>query len=223
MRIGDYTARKWTLTGLLIALFAMPVVVGIYHLKQIPLTVPNVLLREVIIFAIGGVLLAIIKYREGLGWESVGLQRPKLGNTSLWVLITSVGLALALAIAFGLISIFGWSFGSPDSSTVEKLPAWVLLVVIARAGILEELFYRGYAIERLQLLTGNRYLSIGLPLILFALFHYSQGPAGITIAFMSGAVMTAVYVYKRNLWITITTHFMVDFIPNIILPLFDST
>jgi len=223
MNTGDYTARNWTLTGLAIALFAMPVVVGVYHFKQIPLTVTNVLLREIIIFAVGGVLLGIIKYREGLGWKSVGLHRPIISNTALWVLITSIGTALALALAFGLISIFGWSFGSSDSSNFDKLPAWVLLVVITRAGILEELFYRGYAIERLLLLTNNRYLSIALPLILFALFHYRQGPAGITIAFMSGAVMTAVYVYKRNLWITITTHFMVDFIPNIIVPLFGPT
>ena len=223
MSTGDYPARNWTLTGLAIALFAMPAVVGVYHLKQTPLTVPDVLLREVIIFAIGGLVLGIIKYREGLGWESVGLQRPKAGNTALWVLITSAGMALALALAFGLISVFGWSFGGSDSSTVEELPAWVMLVVITRAGILEELFYRGYAIERLQLLSGNRYLSIALPLILFALFHYRQGAAGITIAFMFGAVMTAVYVYKRNLWITITTHFMVDFIPNIIVPLFGTT
>lgn len=223
MNTRDYTSRLWTPIGLVIALFAMPVVVGFYHFKQIPLTVPNVLVREVIIFAIGGVLLGLIKFKEGLGWKSVGLQRPAAGNTVLWVLISSVGMALALALAFGLISIFGWSFGSSDSSAFDKLPVWVLLVVIARAGILEELFYRGYAIERLLSLTGNRYLSIALPLILFALFHYRQGPAGITIAFMSGAVMTAVYVYKRNLWITITTHFMVDFIPNIIVPLFGST
>jgi len=40
------------------------------------------------------------------------------------------------------------------------------------------------------------------------------------IALLTGAVLTGVYVYKRNLWITITTHFLGDFIPNILVPLF---
>jgi len=40
------------------------------------------------------------------------------------------------------------------------------------------------------------------------------------IAMLTGAVLTGVYVYKRNLWITITVHFLGDFIPNIIVPLF---
>ena len=214
--------RPWVITGLAIALLSLPVVVGVYNVKEIPLTVQNVLIREIIIFAFGGLLLLLIKYKEGLGWDSIGMQRPQAGNTALWVLITSVGVILAFALAFGIINICGWSFGSPGSSAFDALPAWVLLVVVVRAGFIEELFYRGYAIERLQLLTGNRFLSALLPLLLFALFHYRQGPAGITIALLSGAVMTVVYVYKRNLWITITTHFLADFIPNIVAPMFAS-
>ena len=222
MNTVNYKARPWVLTGLAIALLALPVVVGIYNVWQIPLTAQNVLIRETIIFAFGGLLLLLIKYKEGFGWDSIGMQRPLAGNTALWVLITSVGVILAFALAFGIINICGWSFGSSGSSAFDALPAWVLLVVVVRAGFIEELFYRGYAIERLQLLTGNRFLSALLPLLLFALFHYRQGPAGITIALLSGAVMTVVYVYRRNLWITITTHFLADFIPNIVVPLFAS-
>ena len=222
MNTVNYKARPWVLTGLAIALISLPVVVGIYNVWQIPLTVQNVLIRETIIFAFGGLLLLLIKYKEGFGWDSIGMQRPLAGNTALWVLITSVGVILAFALAFGIINICGWSFGSSGSSAFDALPAWVLLVVVVRAGFIEELFYRGYAIERLQLLTGNRFLSALLPLLLFALFHYRQGPAGITIALLSGAVMTVVYVYRRNLWITITTHFLADFIPNIVVPLFAS-
>jgi membrane protease YdiL (CAAX protease family) len=96
----------------------------------------------------------------------------------------------------------------------------VLLLVIIRAGFIEELFYRGYAIERLQSLTGSRILAAGIPLLVFAASHYRQGWAGIMIALLTGAVLTGVYVYKRNLWITITTHFLGDFIPNILVPLF---
>jgi membrane protease YdiL (CAAX protease family) len=98
----------------------------------------------------------------------------------------------------------------------------VILVVVVRAGFVEELFYRGYAIERLESLTGSRVLALSVPLLLFALFHYKQGPAGIVVALFMGAVLTGVYVYKRNLWIPITAHFLVDFVPNYLLPLFGS-
>lgn len=222
MKTLNYETSLRVYTGLVIALFSLPVVVGVYNVRQIPLTVQNVLIRELIIFALAGVLLLFIKYKEGLDWDSIGMQRPSAGNTALWVLITSIGVTLSFALAFGIINICGWSYGSADPSAFDALPAWVLLVVIVRAGFIEELFYRGYAIERLQSLTGNRFLSALLPLLLFALFHYRTGPAGITIALLSGAVMTAVYVYKRNLWITITTHFLADFIPNIVVPMFAS-
>jgi membrane protease YdiL (CAAX protease family) len=37
-----------------------------------------------------------------------------------------------------------------------------------------------------------------------------------------GAVLTALYLWKRNLWVVIASHFLVDFIPNVVLPLLSS-
>ncbi len=136
------------------------------------------------------------------------------------MLIAFVGVVFAGALAFGIIKLFHLPFGSVDSASYDASPKWVLLLVIIRAGFIEELFYRGYAIERLQSLTGSRILAAGIPLLVFAESHYRQGWAGIMIALLTGAVLTGVYVYKRNLWITITTHFLGDFIPNILVPLF---
>src|SRR5262249_52883117 len=146
-------------------------------------------------------------------------QRPRVADTALWVFLTIIGVGLALALAFGVIKLLELPVGSADSSAFDKLPTWVLLIVIIRAGFIEEFFYRGYAIERLQSLTGSRFLAGSLQLLLFAVFHYRQGWAGITVALLTGAVLTGVYMYKRNLWVTITTHFLGDFIPNILVPL----
>ena len=99
-----------------------------------------------------------------------------------------------------------------DSQALAALPKWVLLVAIIRAAFIEELFCRGYAIERLQSLTGSLILAAGIPLFIFAVLHYRQGWAGIIVTLLTGAVLTAVYIYKRNLWVTITVHFVVDFI-----------
>jgi membrane protease YdiL (CAAX protease family) len=32
--------------------------------------------------------------------------------------------------------------------------------------------------------------------------------------------MTGVYLRTRNLWVCIITHFLIDFIPNVVLPVF---
>jgi len=210
--------RRWTIVGLLVALFSGPLVSALFAVLRIPLTPQNVLFQTAILFACAALLLFIIRRKERLGWDSVGLQRPPLGNTAIWVVVTFVGVLVALAMAFALIKLFHLPVGSSDFQALEAFPTWVLLVVIIVAGFIEELFCRGYAIERLQSLTGSVILAAGIPLFIFAASHYRQGWTGIIVALLTGAVLTAVYIYKRNLWVTITVHFVVDFI--LLVPLF---
>jgi CAAX protease family protein len=209
--------RRWTIVGLLVALFSGPLVSALFTVLRIPLTAQNVLFQTAILFACAALLLFIIHRKEGLGWDFVGLQRPPLANTAIWVGVTFVGVLVALAMAFALIKLFHLPAGSMDSQALAALPKWVLLVAIIRAGFIEELFCRGYAIERLQSLTGSLIPAAGIPLFIFAVLHYRQGWAGIIVALLTGAVLTAVYIYKRNLWVAITVHFVVDFI--LLLPL----
>jgi membrane protease YdiL (CAAX protease family) len=199
------STRTFTYIGLAIALFGLPLVVALFNAFAGPRTAGSTLLRELAIFALAAFLVYLIRNRERLGWDSV---------------ITILGCAAAIAASLALINLFGLRFGSADAASFDALPTWVMLLVILRAGVIEEFFYRGYAIERLEVLTRSRWLAAVLPLIPFALFHYRQGSGGILIALLTGAVLTAVYLYKRNLWINMTAHFTVDFIPNIILPLF---
>jgi hypothetical protein len=76
------------MVGLALALFSMPFVSGLFTAFRVPLTTRNVLLREIIFFALAALVLFIIRRKEHLGWDSVGLQRPALGNTFKWILIT---------------------------------------------------------------------------------------------------------------------------------------
>jgi len=43
--------------------------------------------------------------------------------------------------------------------------------------------------------------------------------AGVAIAFVLGAVLTGFYLWKRDLISNILAHFLVDFIPNVVLPM----
>lgn len=214
------SSRVWTLIGLGIALLGLPIVVEVYRGVVTTRTAQNTVAREVVIFALVALLLYIIRHKERLGWDSVGLNRAQPGNTALWIFLALLGVAVAITLSLGAIHLFGLRFGSADAKGFDALPLGVKVLVFVRAGIAEELFYRGYALERLLSLVRNRWVAIGLPLVIFAIFHYSQGAGGVLIAFLTGAVMTAVYLRKRNLWVNMITHFLVDFVPNIVLPVF---
>ena len=114
--------RRWTMMGLALAVFSMPFVIGLFTGFRVPLTTQNVLLRETILFALAALVLFIIRKKERLGWDSVGLQRPALSNTTIWVLITFVGVAVAIALAFGFIKLFSLPLGNVDSQTYDALP-----------------------------------------------------------------------------------------------------
>jgi membrane protease YdiL (CAAX protease family) len=88
-----------------------------------------------------------------------------------------------------------------------------------RAGVAEEIFYRGFAIERLQSLTGSKLLAALVPLTIFAVSHYRQGLGGIVAVFVLGGILTAFYMRFRDLLANITAHFLGDFVLNVMLPL----
>jgi membrane protease YdiL (CAAX protease family) len=95
---------------------------------------------------------------------------------------------------------------------LTRLPLWLVILVVLRAGIVEELFYRGYAIERLQRLGLNRYLAGLIPLLVFGFAHGVDGWANIVMALALGAILTAIYLWRRDLVANMIGHFMVDFI-----------
>jgi membrane protease YdiL (CAAX protease family) len=114
----------------------------------------------------------------------------------------------------------GWKVGGEEPGAYKDIPVWVWFIIVLRAGIAEEVFYRGYAIERIQALTGNRWVAVAIPLIIFSSGHFRQGPGGILISFVAGAILTVTYLWKKDLLANIIAHFTVDFIPNVALPLF---
>jgi membrane protease YdiL (CAAX protease family) len=61
-----------------------------------------------------------------------------------------------------------------------------------------------------------------VPLIFFAIFHYRQGLGGIIISFVAGAILAVLYIKRRDLKANMITHFLVDFVPNVVIPLLSS-
>ena len=211
------TAPPWTYLGLAIALFGAPAVVVAFKLAGFGRgDFGATVVREIIILALVGLLLWIIRTREKLPFSSIGLRRQGIVPAVLWTIAVMLLFGMGIAACLLVFPLIGLSYGSSSGPAV---PLGVSLLLYARAGIAEEVFYRGYAIERIEALTGSRAIAAAVPLLIFAGSHFSQGPAGILLTFALGAIATAVYLWKRNLVILIAAHFLVDFIPNVLLPL----
>jgi uncharacterized protein len=210
-----------TYLGLALALFGVPLLIFILQ-RNAPAfyTDQFVITKELSIFALTGILLLLIIKGEKLGLDSIGLHNRDWGKSILWGLI---GTAIAIVVLAILLFIFpkvGIKFGEGgESARYKNVSLWVMSLMVLRAGIVEEICYRGYAIERLEKISGNWIVYFLLPLILFGLFHYKQGLGGIIISFVAGAILAVLYIKRRDLKANIITHFLVDFLPNVLLPL----
>jgi membrane protease YdiL (CAAX protease family) len=80
---------------------------------------------------------------------------------------------------------------APESAAFEKLPLWLMTLVVLRAGVVEEFLYRGYAITRLEGLGVGRSWSVAIPLVIFSVApHWTGGWADIVIALALGSILS---------------------------------
>jgi len=206
---------RWTYCGLFVALFGIPAITTLHRiLAPDPTATPSIVARELAILAITALLMWIVIKGEKLPLVSIGLRTDRVGRSLAWSIALA---AICLAAAVGCLAIYsamGVHYGEGQSIS-RTLPVTTLTVM--RAGISEEVLYRGYAIERLQSLTGSKWIAVAISLPLFAAFHFRQGIAGVVLAFVLGAILTAFYLWKRDLLTNMVGHFLVDFIPNVLL------
>jgi membrane protease YdiL (CAAX protease family) len=90
-----------------------------------------------------------------------------------------------------------------------------LAVIWTFAAFGEEMSYRRYLLGRMADALGGSGLSYWIALVfasvLFGFGHYYQGPAGIFTTGCDGFMIGAVYLLcRRNLWVAVLTHGLVD-------------
>ena len=213
------TVSPFTLLGLLVAGFGVSLVTMLFRLAAPDgqLTNAFVVARELSVFAVAGLLLLIVTRGEKLGLASIGLHGRHWGKSLLWsVLIYGLCMIAALAV-IGICHVLEIKEHA-GFKLYQHVSPWVMTLVMVRAGIVEEICYRGYLMERLEKINGHWAVTVLLPSVFFGLLHYTQGPRGMLIAFALGLVMALTYRKTRDLKANIIAHFLIDFISNV-LPL----
>jgi membrane protease YdiL (CAAX protease family) len=202
-----------TWIGLCIALFAMLLVRQAVVIVWPSVTTTTTVVREVLHWVCAAGLLVIVTRGENLPLTSVGIGTSPFTRSLAWAtLVAFVCLAIGLGIA--VLTRFN---GGRAGESLARLPLWLVIAIVVRAGVVEELFYRGYAIERLQAAGLNKYWAAAIPLIIFSLGHWKGGWANIAIAFALGIVLSVSYLWRRDLVANMIGHFAVDFV-GVILP-----
>jgi len=205
-----------TWVGLFLSLLVMLLVRQAVSYFWPTLTFTAAIWKETLLWVSAITLLFIIRRGERLPLTSIGLGTSRWWKSILWGLVIAVASAAAGGV---LAALTGYGHG-PGSAAFEKLPLWLITLIVLRAGVVEELFYRGYAIERLQAVGLKPAWAAGIPLVIFALGHWTGGAANILIALVLGAILSAFYLWRRDLVANMIGHGTVDFIANVLPNLF---
>jgi membrane protease YdiL (CAAX protease family) len=161
----------------------------------------------------------IARFAERLGLADVGFGRVS------W--LTPLG---ALALAAFFIALFGpavyWvlahlplgSFAA-GVQRLNALPRWFLALDVVIVAAAEEWLYRGYAIGRLEALTGRAWLAGLISLAVFGLAHLALWSPGAALStLVSGAFITAIYLWRRDIVLLIGAHVITDLFGLVIAP-----
>jgi membrane protease YdiL (CAAX protease family) len=210
------SSRGATGLGLFIALFGILIVRAAVYAFYPPYSFPAAVWRESLNWVCAMALLLIIHFGERLPFRSVGIGHATIKSSLGWGAIIAVVCFVLAAIIVALTHYNGGESGA----ALAKLPLCLVTVIVLRAGVLEELFYRGYAIERLEALGLNRFWAGTIPLLIFGVAHWTGGWANIVIALVLGGVLTLFYIWRRDLVANMIGHFTVDFIGNVLPRLF---
>src|SRR5438094_5802619 len=120
-----------TLAGLLISLFAMVLIRYAFAFFVPEITFASAILKETLIWASGAALLIIIRRGEHLSFRSIGLGTCRWWKSIAWGLVIAI---VSAGVVGGLAYLTGYGHG-PGSAAFEKLPVWVITLIVLRAGV----------------------------------------------------------------------------------------
>ncbi len=201
-----------TWVGLCLALFGMLLVRQIVNHFWPDPTFTSALIKEAGMWLVALALVVIVKAGERLPLSSIGLGTARWGKSILWGVLLGV---VCLLVAGGLVALTGYT-GGETGKAMDKLPLWLVSLIVIRAGVVEELCYRGYAIERLHALGLPRGVAAGIPLIIFGFGHWTGGWANIVIALALGGILAIFFLWRRDLAANMIGHWLVDFVGNVL-------
>jgi membrane protease YdiL (CAAX protease family) len=206
----------FTWMGLFISLFGFIAVRLTFRALGVSNSITGDVWREFALWTLAALLILLIRRGEGLPLSSIRLGTAPWRQSLRYGCILT---GLCGVTAYVVIHFTGYGRGA-GSAAFDQEPIWFAILGTAiRPGIVEELFFRGYAIERLESIGCGRVLSATIPLVIFAATHWTGGIPSVIIALVLGTVVTVFYLWRRDLVANMIGHGLSNFL-GLVLPRF---
>ncbi|WP_426702857.1 CPBP family glutamic-type intramembrane protease [Rhodanobacter sp. Col0626] len=203
-------SKPWLLTGvgLLLALGCIALPFGQWDHALADTS--HMAANELVYWGLVAVVLGFVLKVERRSLSSIGFKVP--GARDVWLAIaTGVLMVIVLGVIYLVVfPALHWD-ERQQLQTLTAVPFWLRLLSVVRAAVSEEVLFRGYALERTQELSGSPAIAGVFTWAIFTLEHLGYwGWHHLLVAGLAGAMLTGIYLWRRNLWCNILAHFIVD-------------
>jgi membrane protease YdiL (CAAX protease family) len=156
---------------------------------------------QLLFCAIPVVVILVVRYFERLPLASIGLRRPDWKTVVSGLVVAAVVLVLLPLVTDPLVARLHDGRVEAGIQRIARWPWWFRLFVAVTSGFAEETLYRGYAIERLAMLTGRRRIAAALAAVVFAIAHTPAWGLGfaLVVDLPFGVLMSICYLWRRDL------------------------
>lgn len=146
---------------------------------------------------------------EGQSFADIGFRRPSWLDT-VYAFVTVIAVLLVFVFADPIVARLGLPVAEAVGTMTTGVSIGVALAGAVTTGIVEEILFRGYPIERLLAYTDSSLLAGGLTWAIFTLAHAVVWPVGNLLQIAAvAAILTAVYIRRRTLVPVISAHVLV--------------
>lgn len=166
--------------------------------------------RELFMWGLTALVLLVLTLGEGLPLSAIGLKGLRWSSL-LWGVVGFGAVLLCYPLGGYLLRAVGGTMPTGTMQQLASLPVPMLALILVRAAVTEEILFRGYGIERLTALTGSRAIGAVVPWLIFTLAHMQAwGLTYIVVVAPVAAVLTILYLWRRDLVANIIAHFLTD-------------
>lgn len=217
-------ARVSRIGLLMLLLQALSTIIALFVVTNLVVALAGLGAMALALATFSGMLTAVLVAtvwlrRDGLAWRDLGLGRLSAGDLRR-ALFTALALIAFYAVFLRLADWAGMPplDISPITAAVadrESWLVWMILIGWGSAAFGEEMIWRGFFINRLERSTFLARMPanavIAIQAVVFGLAHFYQGPTGILLSGVAGAILGTIYVRSGyRLWTVILAHGLVD-------------
>lgn len=165
------------------------------------------------------IIFALAMRHGGLQWQELGLNANIRGRRRLgWLLALCIVAGPMVLLLYANAKYFFDFFFPPTplfdyKSVVPKMELLRLVVVVylgISAGVVEELYFRGFFWRISELFSTPRALYLLASPVLFCLVHWEGGLSNVLATFTLGLACCFFFLAARNLWPLIVGHIYTD-------------